>query len=66
MEVLVDVVAEDLESSSAPQRALSAYFTMVCMGKSGRPQAVPPYTPETEEEIAYYEAAQKRIAAKKK
>ncbi|MEA4922946.1 MAG: acyl-CoA thioesterase [Eubacteriaceae bacterium] len=55
MEVLVNVDAEDLESDSKPQRALSASFTMVCMGKNGRPQSIPHYVPETDDEIKYYE-----------
>ena len=40
MEVLVCVESEDLESHSDPQLALSANFTMVCMGKNGRPQPI--------------------------
>ena len=49
MEVLVRVESEDLESHSGPEKALSANFTMVCMGKNGRPQAIGrKYVPETE------------------
>lgn len=65
MEVFVDVEAEDLESNSRPEKALSASFTMVCMGKNGRPQIVPQYEPKTEEEISLYEAAKARLAQKK-
>lgn len=54
MEVLVEVTSEDLESNAGPQKALSASFTMVCMGKNGRPQSVKPYTPETEDEKKLY------------
>lgn len=61
MEIFVNVEVEDLESNNGPQRALSAYFTMVAMGRNGRPQVVPPYSPETEEEIKEYEAAKVRI-----
>lgn len=61
MEIFVNVEVEDLESNNGPQRALSAYFTMVAMGRNGRPQVVPPYSPETEEELKEYEAAKVRI-----
>ncbi|MGI6721570.1 MAG: acyl-CoA thioesterase [Anaerovoracaceae bacterium] len=66
MEVHVYVEAEDLESDSGPQKALSAMFTMVCMGKNGKPQAVPPYTPETEDEKRIYEEIAKRKEREKK
>ncbi len=62
MEVFVQVEAEDLESNNGPQIALSAYFTMVAMGRNGRPQTVPPFTPETEEELQRYEEAKVRRA----
>lgn len=66
MEVHVFVESEDLESTSGPEKALSAQFTMVCMGKNGRPQTVPKYEPETETEIRLYnEAKAKRDAMKK-
>lgn len=65
MEVFVYVEAEDLESNSGPQKALSANFTMVCMGKNGRPQDVPQYTPETEDEIRLYEEAKKKKEGRK-
>ena len=61
MEVFVNVEVEDLESDSAPQKALSAYFTMVAMGKNGRPQPVPEYIPQTEEEIRLHSEAKTRI-----
>lgn len=58
MEVLVITESEDLESNSGPQKALSAHFTMVCMGRNGRPQAIgKEYVPETEDEIRLYNAA---------
>lgn len=57
MEIYVKVEAEDLESHSGPQPALSASFTMVCMGKNGRPQQVPEYIPETAAEKEMYEIA---------
>lgn len=66
MEVLVNVESEDLEANSKPEKALSAYFTMVCMGKNGRPQSVPEYTPETEDEIKLYEVAKAKREKKGK
>ena len=66
MEVFVNVEAEDLESNSGPQKALSANFTMVCVGKNGRPQNVPEYTPQTEDELRLYEEAKKRKEACRK
>lgn len=61
MEVYVDVMAEDLESNSAPQKALSASFTMVAMGRNGRPQEINrPYEPETEDEKQLYQSVLNR------
>lgn len=65
MEIYVRVEVEDLESYSPPEIALSAYFTMVCVGKNGRPQIVRPYTPETEDEIKYYKMAENMKARRK-
>lgn len=64
MEVFVNVEVEDLESDSIPQKALSAYFTMVAMGRNGRPQMVPAFEPETEEEKRLYAEAKVRRARK--
>ena len=61
MEVFVNVESEDLESDRGPQKALSAYFTMVAMGKTGRPQSVPSFEPQTDEETVLYEQAKTRI-----
>lgn len=65
MEIFVNVESEDLESTSGPERALSAFFTMVSMGKNGRPQPVPAYTPETEDEKKMYEESKARRDARK-
>ncbi|MHC1723149.1 MAG: acyl-CoA thioesterase [Aminipila sp.] len=65
MEVFVNVEVEDLESNNGPQKALSAYFTMVAMGRNGKPQSVPEYVPQTEEEIKLHEEAKMRIEAHK-
>ncbi|MFR6258749.1 MAG: acyl-CoA thioesterase, partial [Anaerovoracaceae bacterium] len=67
MEVLVNVESEDLESHSGPEKALSAYFTMVCMGKNGRPQMIGRnYTPETDMEKKLWTEAETRKAELKK
>ncbi|GAB1475886.1 hypothetical protein MASR2M70_07180 [Bacillota bacterium] len=65
MEVIVNVDVEDLESDSEPTRALSSYFTMVALDKHGRPRAVPPLIPETEEEKRLYEIVKSRRETKK-
>lgn len=58
MEVLVTVDAEELDGNGGPERALSAYFTMVRMGKNGRPQEIgQAYVPESEDEKRLYETA---------
>ncbi len=64
MEVFVNVEVEDLESIAGPQKALSAYFTMVAMGRNGRPQPVPEYHPNNEEERKLHEEAKARRARK--
>ncbi len=60
MEIFVNVEMEDLESHNGAQKALSAYFTMVAMGRNGTPQRVPEFVPETEEEIRLHQEAQER------
>jgi acyl-CoA hydrolase len=63
--VVVTVDVEDLESDSEPIQALSAYFTMVALDRNGRPRAVKPLVPETEEEKILYETVKKRRDALK-
>ena len=65
MEILVNVDVDDLLSEERPQRALSAFFTMVAMGEDGKPRAVKPYVPQTEEEKRLYEEAQARRLRRK-
>ena len=62
MEVIVTVDVEDLESDAEPKRALSAYFTMVALDKSGHPHKVPALIVETEAEKALYEEVKSRRA----
>ena len=49
MEVAVNVEVEDLEHEGKPQRALSAYFTMVALDRNAKPKSVPPLVLDTEE-----------------
>jgi len=63
MEIYVCVTSEDLESEHGPQKALSAYFTMVAISKNGKPQPVIEFRPETEEEHKLYEEAKQRVVA---
>lgn len=65
MEVFVEVEVEDLESDNGPQKALSAHFSMVAMGRNGRPRQIPSYVPETDEEIRLWEDAKARRARSK-
>ncbi len=60
MEIVVNVDVEDLESDSEPKRALSSYFTMVALDKSGKPRALPPLVLDTEEEKLMYEMVKQR------
>lgn len=66
MEVHVYVESEDLESATGPEMALSAMFTLVSMGKNGRPQPVPKYVPETEDEIRLYNIIKEKREARKR
>ncbi len=60
MEVAVTVDVEVLEQETGPQRALSAYFTMVALDRNGRPMQVPRLELETEEAKAAFESGRKR------
>ena len=62
MEVFVNVEVEDLERDREPEKALSAYFTMVSLDRMGRPQSVQPLKLETEEEKKMFEEAKERRA----
>lgn len=66
MDVYVEVYSEDMESGNGPEKALCAHFTMVSMNRANRPQKVPPYTPQTDDEIRMYEAAVAKVKARKK
>lgn len=65
MEIAVTVKVEDLESDNPPQKALSAYFTMVALDKKGRPTLVPRLSLSTEEEKNIFEEGRKRYESYK-
>ena len=61
MEVRVVTEVEDfLGDDPEPKVALTGFFTMVAMGKDGKPQKVEPFIPETPEEKLLCEEAMKR------
>ncbi|MFA6850830.1 MAG: hotdog domain-containing protein [Selenomonadaceae bacterium] len=60
MEVAVNVEVEDLEHEGKPQRALSAYFTMVALDRNARPKSVPPLLLDTEEARTAFEEGKQR------
>ena len=63
MEVKVTTEVEDLLGDNPePQVALTGFFTMVAMGKNGKPCKVEPLTLVTEEEIKLYKEAEARRA----
>ena len=67
IEVMVTVEVEYLETEREPQLALTAFFTMVALDRTGRPLPVKPLVPETAEEKELYEiAARKHEDIKKK
>ena len=65
MEVTVNVDVEDLDQEGKPQRALTAYFTMVALDRNSRPKAVPPLIIDTEEARKAFEEGRRRYDAHK-
>ncbi len=65
MEVAVTVEVEDMQTEKPPRKALSAYFTMVALDKSGKPTEVPGLLLETSGEEAAFREGQKRYQLKK-
>jgi acyl-CoA hydrolase len=63
MEVGVKVHSEDLNTGDRLHTA-SAYATFVALGPSGRPSAVPPLVPETDEDRRRYREAEARRAVR--
>jgi len=68
MEIAVTVNVEDLDEVTdgcRPQRALTAYFTMVALDRNSRPRKVPPLELETEEERKAFEDGKRRYESRK-
>ena len=65
MEVTVNVDVEDLDQEGKPQRALTAYFTMVALDRNSRPKAVPPLIIDSEEARRAFEEGRRRYEAHK-
>ena len=65
MEVAVNVEVEDLDQEGKPQRALSAYFTMVALDRNSRPKSVPPLILDTEDAKRAFDEGRQRYEAHK-
>lgn len=59
MEVLVTIEVENLQVEAPPRVALTGYFTMVSIGKDGKPIKAPDLIIETPEELQRYEEREK-------
>ena len=59
MEVGIKVVAENVAERSV-RHVNSCFFTMVAMGKDGRPTAVPPLSPDDEDGRRRFEQGRRR------
>ncbi len=59
MEIGIKIFAEEL-STGKKRHTNSCYFTMVCLGKDGRPAPVPALVPETEEEKRRHREGEER------
>lgn len=59
VEVGVEVLSEDLRTGER-RRCCHAYLTFVALDSKGRPTAVPPLLPETEEERRRFRRAEQR------
>ncbi|WP_082193099.1 acyl-CoA thioesterase [Bacillus rubiinfantis] len=64
MEVFVKITAENLITGKR-KIAATAFLTFVALDKEGKPSAVPPVIPETEEEKKLFETGQERAAKRK-
>lgn len=59
MEVFVKIISEDLQSGERKLTATS-FLTFVAVDEHGRPTAVPPVMPESEEEKELFDSAEER------
>ena len=65
MEIAVNVDVEDLDQEGKPQRALSAYFTMVALDRNSRTKSVPPLILDSDEAKRAFEDGRRRYEAHK-
>ncbi|MDD6056125.1 MAG: acyl-CoA thioesterase [Helicobacter sp.] len=63
LEVGIKVIAENIQQRTV-MHTNSAYFTMVCVDKDGKPAKVPPLEPQTDIEKRRFRNAQKRKEAR--
>lgn len=66
MEVLVTVEVENLQVEELPKIALTGYFTMVSIGKDGKPKKAPDLIPESPEELERYAEREKVYLERRK
>ena len=59
MEVGIKVISEDIQKGTT-MHTNSCFFTMVAIGKDGKPTLVPELVPETPAQIKRFKAAKKR------
>ena len=59
MEVGIKVITENIRQQIV-RHANSCFFTMVAVDDNGKPARVPPFKPQTEDEIRRFDAAQAR------
>jgi len=60
MEIYIEVFKENIRSRSAKVKCNEAYYTFVALDDDGRPCAVPPVDPQTDEEKHRFERAMRR------
>lgn len=63
IEVMVDIRAENLDTGEVVHTG-TAWLTMIALNERGRPVAVPPIVPESDEEKALHELAKRRYEAR--
>jgi acyl-CoA hydrolase len=63
MEIEVLIESENLDTGTR-ERTGTAFVTVVALGKDGRPTAVPPLTPQNEEERQRFLEGEKRMLAR--
>lgn len=63
MEVMVDIRAENLDTGEVVHTG-TAWLTMIALNERGRPVAIQPIEPESDEERALHEVARQRYEAR--